>query len=452
LNSVLILAGNVLVCATFGWAVLCVGAHERSSTETLFLSILVGMYIETLVAAIQMFLGLSLGIAGFTTVVAMAGVAIGIFYKHGVKTVRFAIDGPKWYEWLVLAAIAEKVLFAVWQLTRTHAYFQDALLHWSGRARALYGQANWSFDPSSPFFMGGYIGNRSYPLLTVLWRSLNAKFSGNWNDLIARADSLIFFVVVVGIVWIAVYRISNLRWMGAAAAYIVAAIPLHAWHAAAGYSDIAVEAFCVASVAALLRREWLWAGVMSAGAIWSKNDALVLYMPGIFAAAALMQVDTAKRQLDWRNLRQFLMGFATVLPWLAFNFIHGLGLTSAGGQLGWHGDAPSLLWHALIESPTSSILWICILAAIVYTGMPMLKDLTGRALMAGFFLSLSAILFIFTATSAYEFLLDETTIHRVMMQFSGMAILTAMYGLSLKTPEFATAAATAKKSKLRRSA
>ena len=48
-----------------------------------------------------------------------------------------------------LAVIAEKLLFATWQLARLHTYFDDALMHWSGRSRSLFGSVNWSLDPAS---------------------------------------------------------------------------------------------------------------------------------------------------------------------------------------------------------------------------------------------------------------------------------------------------------------
>ena len=62
------------------------------------------------------------------------------------------------------------------------------------------------------------------------------------------------------------------------------------WHAAGGYSDIAVEAFLVGAVAAILRKEWLISGVMAAGVVWAKNDGLILYIPSLLLAIYLILV------------------------------------------------------------------------------------------------------------------------------------------------------------------
>ena len=52
--------------------------------------------------------------------------------------------------------------------------------------------------------------------------------------------------------------------------------------------------------------------------------------------------------------------------------------------------------------------------------------------MAAFLVSFGSITFTFTCTNAYAFLKDQTTIHRTLMQLSGMAIVLAVYGLFMK--------------------
>lgn len=180
----------------------------------------------------------------------------------------------------------------------------------------------------------------------------------------------------------------------------------------------------VASLAAILREEWFLAGVMAAGAVWSKNDAIFLYLPALLATVGLM---------NWRKGGRFLSGLATIAPWLVFNYVHNLGLAARQGEVAWHPDAPRLLWNALAKSPSSSILWISIFACVIYSCIGMFKDRIGRGLIVCFSLPIAAILFIFSSTSAFTYLNDQTTIHRVMMQFSGMAIMISTYGLGLKT-------------------
>lgn len=424
MKTVLVLFVHTFFDAVFGWALLNSRPNRDSPEEILFLAVPLGMYVETLAVAGLMFVGLKFPSAGLAAALGMTGLAIGVVYRTQQRLPRFSINRPQWYEWALLAAIGEKVLFGVWQLARTHTYFLDALMHWSGRGRALFGEVNWSLDPASPFFMGRHIGNGNYPLLTITWRALSAKLNGEWNEAISRADGLIFFILIVGTVWTAVRRFSKSRWLAAAAAFVVSAVPLEAWHAAAGYSDIAVEAFMVVAVAALLRQEWFMAGIMTAGAVWSKNDTLLLYLP-----ALVLSVFSVGK---WRRVALFLAGFATISPWFAFNIVHSLGITPGERQLALHRDAPKLLWDAFMTSPSSGILWAAILPCAIYVGVAMFRDDTGRGLILAFSITVSTIVFLFTSTNAYAFLADEATIHRVLMQFSATAVLIVTYGVWLK--------------------
>jgi hypothetical protein len=423
LITFLAISVHLLFDAAAGWSLLGPRTKEDSGGERLVFSVLVGMYLETVSIATVTFLGVSLNAAlAIVGGLMLAAISVAL-YRRGFLGPKLAGGRPTFYEWALIAAVGERILFGLWQLNRMPTYFQDALMHWSGRARALYGGVNWSFDSTSPLFMGAYNGNNNYPLNLVLWRAATAKLNGEWNEVISRADGLIFFLAIVATLWLAVRRISRQRWLAAVAAFTAAAVPLHAWHVAAGYSDIAVEAFCVACVAAILGRRWFWAGLLAAGAAWTKNDALLMYLPGLLLAAIVM------RQ-RWRDTAEFLLGLMTIIPWLLFNVIHHLGVTPVGSQVAWHPGALLLFWQALMASPTSQILWIGLLAGILCTFRRIGSDRTARALALVFLFPMAAILFTFTSTGAYEFLRNGTTINRSLMQFSSMAILVAAYGVS----------------------
>jgi hypothetical protein len=427
-----LLLAHIFLDATFGWSLLNTRHHERTWLETALLSVLFGMYAETLTVAVLMILGINLAAAGVATALVMILLTVALFRRNRRHFPRFSIKSPKWYEWALLGVAGEKIVFAIWQLVRLHTYFVDALMHWSGRARALFGEVNWSMDPTSPFFLGKYIGNGNYPLQTILWRALSAKANGEWNEVISRADGIIFFVVIVAAVWAAVYRFSKSRGMAAASALVASAVPLEAWHAAAGYSDIAVEAFVVVALSALVRKDWFVSGIMLAGAIWSKNDSLVIYLPALVLAILTMPV-RGKAESSWRAIGSFALGLATIVPWLIFNYTHSLGVTPVDASLEWHSDAPRLLFDAFFTSPSSGVLWSVIVPCMIYFGFAMFKDPTGRTLLLVFSAVLATIIVLFSATSAYLFLVNESTIHRVLMQFSASGILVATYGLWLKT-------------------
>lgn len=432
--TVAVITGHFFLTILFGCSLLGFLRTDRTGAETLAAAPLVGMYFETLIAATLLFLGLSLTGATFAVAAVMLLTVAAAIYR-GTLRMTIPVQRPRWYEWLLLASIGEKLALAAWQLADTRTYFDDALTHWSGRARSLFGQVNWSFDPASPLFLGKQIGAPNYPLLTIMWRTLSAKANGQWNDVISRADGILFFILIVAIGWLVVWRISRVRWLAAAVAFAAAAMPLHRWHEASGYSDIAVEAFVVAALAALVRTDWLLCGILAAGAVWSKNDGLIIFVPALIAAVGLMQ---------WRKLSTFIAGFLTIAPWLIFNFVHHLGFSPVKSEIAWHSDAVMLFLNALANSPTSSILWIAIFASFIYAGAAMLRDTTGRALMVAFLMAFGTTTFIFTWTSAYAFLKDETTIHRTLMQLSGIAIVAAAYGLFIKTRQSLKADAAAK--------
>jgi len=431
LKTLLLIIAHAGLDAVFGWSLLNTRRQERTWLETAVVSVLLGMYVETLVVAVLMFLGMNLVTAGIVTALAMSALTVALLPRSWRSSPALQVKALHWYEWALLGVTGEKIVFAVWQLVRFHTYFVDALMHWSGRARALDGEVNWSMDPASPFFLGKYIGSANYPLQTILWRALSAKLNGEWNEVISRADGVIFYVVIIATVWAAVYRFSKSRALAAAAAFVVSAVPLEAWHAAGGYSDIAVEAFVVAAVSALMRKDWFASGIMIAAAVWAKNDALVIYFPALLLAVVAMQIH-GQGKTHWRPLGSFALGFVTIAPWLIFNYSHSLGVTPVPASLQGHPGVPRLLFDAFFTSPTSSVLWSVMLPCLVYFGFSMFKEPTGRALFLAFSAMLLSILFLFTATSAYLFLVNESTIHRVLMQFSATAILIATYGLWLK--------------------
>ena len=332
-----------------GWTVLRLCPGSRSWGESLTACLLLGIYVETLWIGVAGFAGIPMKISTIMMMIGIMIPAIMVWLKKGILMPKLRPGKLKWFEWMVLISIFEKLAFCVWKLTQTPLYFGDAFTHWAGRARSIFGQVNWSFDPASPVFLG-FTGNKGYPLGIPIWRAVTANFHGEWNDIIARADGIIFFVAIVAIVWLAVWRFSQNRWLAAGSGFIVSALPLQVWHAAAGYGDIGVEVFSVAAVAALLRREWLLGGILTAGAAWMKNDGL-LYLPGLLFMAVLLQFSYEDilnfrwfQKEKWGKVALFFTGIITLIPWWIFKIIYAAdikpGLAPGEGGFSWHADAP----------------------------------------------------------------------------------------------------------------
>ncbi len=286
--TLLAISGHLLLNLWTGWTFLSFFPGNRSWAESLAASLLCGIYLETLFIASMHFIGVPIKVSIFILSAGILVLMIISWRRGNINIQKFSIGKPKWYEWILLLSIGEKIIFIVWKLLHTPLFFDDAMTHWSGRARSLFGGVNWSLNPDSSVFLG-YTGLKHYPLATPIWRTVTATFNGSWNDIIGRVDGLIFFIAIILITWCTVWRFSQKRWLAAIASFIVAALPLQIWHAGAGYSDIAVEVFAVASLAALLRKEWLLAGILAAGTAWSKNDGLIVFIPGLLVMSMLLQ-------------------------------------------------------------------------------------------------------------------------------------------------------------------
>ncbi len=344
---------------------------------------------------------------------------------------------------------------------RMPTFFSDTIKHWSTQARAIYSQVNFSLDPSDSVFLGRQLQTvMDYPLQLPIWRANSAILNGGWNEFVSRSDGLLFFILICGIVGMATWRLSQRRWMALGAAYLVASLPLQVWHGAAGYADIAVEAYLVAAIACLIRRQWLLCGMMMAGAAWAKNDGFALYLPGVFLAigAYLIFVREIRLVEKAKQMSCFFSGYMLALPWLIFQnkyfdspFSKMLGpikkllsshppapddfeevLPQAGPVVEANPPSYQLFWDYVFIGPTSGLFWMFLCIGILLLAKRMLKDNMGRSLLL-FFVSTSGIIYyIFTYTPAYEYLLVQTTIHRTMLQFSASSVLIIGYGLHLK--------------------
>ena len=375
------------------------------------------------------------------------------------------IKSIKWYEWGLFLLIAEKIGVIIWQLLRMPAYHSDTLKYWGTFGKALYSGQNFSTNPEHVDFLARPLTRIvDYPFQMPIYRAIQATFNFEWNEFVARCDGLVFFLILCGLVGSFFYELTNKRWMSLGAMYIIASLPLQVWHAASGYADIAVEAYIAAAVISFIRKEWLLCGLLMAGATWTKNDALALFLPGILAAGFVYHVFskgvTSLEKI--KKMGQFAGGYALVIPWLIYQAIYGasvfkqflipfksedsLGyqhydpndykvvLTQVGETF--EGSTPSyqLFWDSVFLGSSHGIFWLAIFVALLLLLKRMLSDLMGRSLLLFFLIYCSTIYYLFTYTHAYEFLLIQTTVHRTLLQFSTAALIIVGYGMSL-SPE-----------------
>lgn len=427
---------HILLNTLLGAGIVSFFQDSKNENSYLLESFAIGFVLETILIFILLLSGLSLMVS-FLIASGLALILGGLRFQK-IKTFlpKFSfsdLKNLKIYEWILVALVIEKIGFAFWQLAKTPTYFDDALTHWSGRARALFGGINWSFDASVQEFLGSQFGNKEYPLGVIIRRATDATLNGSWNEFIARSDSFLFFILIIFGVGSIIYQFSKTRWMALAGAFVVSAIPLHFYHAAAGYVDIGVEAFAVLAIGALLRKEWILTGLLIAGTMWVKNDGLVLFFPAFLGGIALFQLfadNSWKEKI--KSLAQYsFAAFVPVLPWIIFRSLHNVGISPIKSGFVWHSDAPSLFLQSVFNSPSSSIFWLFCTLFIIGTAPIWLKDKMGRSIAIIFILLLSAMFVLFSCTNAYVFLQNQTTIHRSIMQLAGIAIIVVFYAYFL---------------------
>lgn len=326
LHLALTLAGGAALLAACGAA-----AWPALPAEAFVL----GVFAETTLAALLLALGLPLPAAlSATWTAALAGLSWAFWKRRtGLRPTR----PPRlaWHEWLLLAVAAEKLLAVGRILAASPLVFDDALTAWAGRARSLYGEVNFSLDPASPVFLG-FTGPRDYPLAGPLWNAGTAVLAGDWGDALARADAVLAWFALAGLLWAAVRRATGSRLAGSLAGLAALLLPFPFWHALAGYGDLPAGAAATACLALLCRGAYLPAGLAAAAAVWTKNDALYVFAPALLLACALRLFslrDLVRLRLAdpvrAKSLGLFLAGLAGCAPWLTFRlrFVEGVALS-----------------------------------------------------------------------------------------------------------------------------
>ena len=316
-----------------GIGILSFFPFKRNRLELIASSILVGIFFETTIGFLLLWLG-----SGIYTI---TNVIIGLAFFVNVKNVLYLLKHPqkiiqqiknslkgilsyKWYDCVLFLFIGEKIGFVLWQLNTMPTYFSDTLKTWSAQGRSIFGEVNFSMEKSPEFLTSKLALVIDYPLQLPIWRAVEGTLNGEWNEFVSRADGLVFMLISAGIVGGVFWRLFQRRWIALGAVLILLSLPLQVWHAASGYGDIAVQAYVVAAVAAFIRKEWWLSGLFMAGAIWSKNDGLAIYLPGMLVAVFIYHIFSIEKKIFRRFIPmiQFGLGVSFALPWLIFQAIY----------------------------------------------------------------------------------------------------------------------------------
>ena len=441
---------------------------ERNTFERLAVNTLVGFLFETLFCFIILVSGGSIYLAANMLLILVAVVNIknvlNIFkdprqlltpWKESFSfLLKFA-----WYDWILLLLVMEKFYFVLSCLNGMPTYFSDSLKTWSAQGKSIFGEVNFSMDTNSLEFLTRKLQLViEYPLQLPIWRAVQGILNGEWNEVVSRADGFVFLLLITLIIGGAFWRLFEKKWIALTAILIVLSIPLQVWHATSGYADIAVEAYVLAAIAAFIRKEWFLCGLFMAGAVFSKDDGLAIFLPGVLLAIITYHLFFTRNTVTERlkSFVRFGIGFTFALPWIIFQALFTNSVFSrvfkpikALFSEVHHSDtyqvllvqnaqkatpkpsSISLIWDYVFLGSTHGIFWWLIVIGLVIGFKYLIKDALGKSLLFFFFITISLIFYVFTFTNAYEYLLIQTTFHRTVLQFSSSALLVVGFGLSL---------------------
>lgn len=434
--TLIVLILHIIIDTLFGLYVLNRLKEKHLSLFVLVQAAAIGMFVETLFIGILSYLGVSI-LIGFISFSILSIAAFSLMIKQSVGSLKWQdtlFHGRiQIGEVLLLAVITEKLAWSILNLAKLPVFFDDALNHWSGRGRALLSGVNWSWDPTSPYFMGKVFGHEEYPLFLSIWRATNTALLGTPNGASERADGFIMavFVGVTVLYWI--HQVTGKRWLGIAGGAIILSLPLQAWHMTAGYAEIFIQAYLILAFWAIMNNRFVLAGIFTAALIWSKNEGLVLFVPCLLFSLGFRLLLTPGLNLLEKVKSILIYTFTWLLaisPWLLFKLTHGIGFTIPGNQdIGYVEGAFSLFYKAMFAAPSSGILWIFLLLAIALGSRQIFQNKELLSILSGAIIVLLMMLFVFTCTGAYPFLENQMTIHRSLLQIAPVFVILAVLAL-----------------------
>lgn len=165
---------------------------------------------------------------------------------------------------------------------------------------------------------------------------------------------------------------------------------------------------------------------MAAGAAFIKHDGMIIVFPVLLITSLpLLSWHSGIRNV-YSNFSRFLAGFSVITPWIMFQILNRIPSTPFETNLNWHPGSLEILWDKIVFGGTHGIFWPGCLVLIAIGFFRLVRSRAGFSLLAGWAAWVGFIVFIFSATKAYAFLLSGETIHRSFAQMYGFTILVVM--------------------------
>jgi 4-amino-4-deoxy-L-arabinose transferase-like glycosyltransferase len=230
----------------------------------------------------------------------------------------------------------------------------DAWANWSVGAKLFYYTKGLMLDaPQQDFFTrGAVLRITAYPLHNPLMQTWLSLWAGGFDEVLVKFWNPAYLLsLVIYLYCIASRELNRMTALGLSVIFLSS--PLLSYHAIEAYSDLALSVYFLLAATSFLfamrgeKAFWILAGLFSAEALFTKDEAMFFILPLLMSAALFI----------WRNpataeKRQALLRLAIplllVAPWFIFKYSHTLGLGAEHIKLEFTFH-PEVVWLAVLQ-------------------------------------------------------------------------------------------------------
>lgn len=250
---------------------------------------------------------------------------------------------PAWGNVLIVVLgiwIALKILAGTVLLIATPPYYDDTFNNWNMRGKIFFETERLTLTIPAGNESFGISGVSSYPPTVPMVKAWLAALAGQWSDALAGSIHVLWYIAALTLLF-CVLRRHVPRLFAILGTYILGSLPLYLIQGTNAYADIFLSAHLLtaggllfsaaASTDPAVARRLLRIGaVATALLIFTKNEALVLYLPPLFLLTAFtLWTLWRKRALTRAEVCEatlLTVGAIVVVaaPWIVFKWIHGL--------------------------------------------------------------------------------------------------------------------------------
>lgn len=295
----------------------------------------------------------------------------------------------------------------------------DGIAMWSVKAKILFYYPQAFFEPGSQWFWQSQ-NMPNYPWLIPLTQYWLAVLNKSFDDVAINFIFVGFFVAIMFLLYGYLRNYLN-RGLSLLLAWLLATMPLVAYHAYNNYADLPLAFYL--GVAFILHYKWLetsnnkylslsW--LFLAGAFFTKNEAI------IFIIAQILILLIAKKSLKIKWPRIFLgmlPGLILIIPWLGFRLVNKLSLNNVASGLNWHGQVIAKFLEDIFVDHSWNIWWYIWFGLSLLFIKQIIKDRSLRLAYGWWCLSLGGFVILYLFTEEYQWAMDGTAVSRNLINF-----------------------------------